>query len=297
MAEYSNTTVGNYYSDTSGVHLDAAKSGHLDYLYKHDTKTIMNASTKDDGITYGISTTCDDNEETDIASVKDRNPYVIKTIKSADMIMVSEIRNGEQSASGAMWNNISFANYVRLRWKTNIVVNTSNFLGLACNIRDAGDWTIKWTGQPMLDQWITQSGKQIYDMTIDMFMTCEGVKRFNPIFEWTLSFNVPFSTGWNFIMTTVQTVLATPYFNYSLFPAITFREPSNRYQLIDNLTETDQNPPDKQVEQVTYLYPPLPTAPLIDTSDSELDVHHRKATKKKTALTRLKRFFNPSKKT
>lgn len=298
MSEYTTTTIGNYYTTTGGIYLDEAKPGHKDRMHKYDSQTLMIASTKDDGITYGISTEVNGNDEVDSIQIRqDKNPYIVDNLDDVDVTFVSQTKGGATTAASEMWNSIGFANYVRFRWRTNLVVNAGNLIGIACKIRDSGNWTVKWTGVPKIDQWITNAGKQIYDVSVDYFMICDATKTFNPVFEWTLSFGTSYKSVWNFIMTSVQTVMSTPYFNYSLFPAIAYVD-HNRYTVLDNLAERDEEQEDNasHSEKLTHtgIYPPLPSAPLEDTA-SGTDATRRKVTT--TALKRLKRFFKPSKKT
>lgn len=45
MTEYTTSIVGNYYTDSAGIHLDQAKAGHKDRMHKYDSLTLMDAKT------------------------------------------------------------------------------------------------------------------------------------------------------------------------------------------------------------------------------------------------------------
>lgn len=237
-------TSANFYADSSGAHEDPPSDPSRKlYLYQETyEQDIEVTATDDSGVIGALASYRDPSSYAATYEKMDiQDFYVTRTNSDEATITVPST----QSPFIANWKKIKILDAVQVQWRTNFVINQGGFQSLACAIKPSKDFTVKWTGQPQIDYYVTKAGKYMVTALVDVIMTCNGAKPFVFDLEWKLKFTNVFAQGWNFIVDTAITAISNAWFDFSmtpLLPALKSKEYPHRTR------EKDVNKP----------YPPTP---------------------------------------
>ncbi|APG76953.1 hypothetical protein [Sanxia permutotetra-like virus 1] len=221
----------------------------------------------------------------DGAAAKSKGPDPIQTLHLGDNTLSLESRNTPA------FDNISRINLgldTFLTIRTNFTLNAGDITSVVCSLKssDGIPWNIPWTGVPVVDKFVCESGKKFYSVTTNLLLRCDKARSANFYFEWEVDFTTGFRAGWNFVMQYTLDLIASPYLNLSILPAIGYG--TQQYQaILDGLHHEEAQDQAKSTQPViSNLYPQLPTAPQVDTR-MEADLQQPPIKTKAKLLTRL----------
>lgn len=183
-----------------------------------------------------------------------------------------------------------------LKVRTNFTLNQGDITSAICNFKqpDSPLWKVKWTGVPIVDRFVCQSGKKFYSLVVDMIISCPPNTSANFYFDWEIDFSTPFTSVWNFVIQSVIELITAPYINLSMLPYVTnysehqkflatLKNKPSRSLPISETSKEEHSVPDRTLN----LYPQLSTAP-------PLELPIQDDFKRKPSL--LKRMFKIKKK-
>lgn len=280
---YSQHVFGSFYSDGAGIHTDTLKNGS-DFLYltRRDYENTADATHLDDGVWIGIPTPMSDNA-LDGALSRSKGPQPIQTSKLGENTLTLESRN-TPAFDNVSKINLGLDTYLTIR--TNFTLNSGDISSVVCALKssDGVPWSIPWTGVPVVDKFVCESGKKFYSLTTNLLLRCDKVRPANFYFEWEVNFNTSFKTVWNFVMQYTLDMITSPYINLSILPAIGFG--AQKYQAILDGLHHEEEQADETQTSIINLYPQLPIAPQEDSVTEAVTPQPPKKTKARI-LTRL----------
>lgn len=265
---YTENIFGSIYTDSAGLHIDPLKPG-ADKLYLTLNSYTYNteATHVDDGVVIGVPVPIvDPDVHGALYSASSDKPYAMGVSGDPNHMKLSTQNTpAQQNMSRVRCWGDSF-----LKVRTNFTLNQGDITSAVCNFKDPNSslWKVKWTGVPIVDKFVCQSGKKFYSLVVDMIISCPPNTAANFYFEWDINFTTPFTSVWNFVVQSVIELITAPYINLSMVPYITTYNEHQKFLAklcerstrdIDNiaLTETNNVTPSR----VLNLYPQLPTAP------------------------------------
>lgn len=157
-----------------------------------------------------------------------------------------------------------------LKIRTNFTLNQGDITSAICNFKDPNSslWKVKWTGVPIVDRFVCQSGKKFYSLVVDMVVSCPPNTSANFYFEWDINFSTPFTSVWNFVVQSVIELITAPYINLSMIPYVTTYNEHRKFltrlkdKTLTGPEHSDVHEIDGNVSSgIPNLYPQLPTAP------------------------------------
>lgn len=221
-------TTGSFWTSPSGIGYDKPASDHpKSSIHKLQSDSVYRASAIDDG---------------HLASVNPfiRDPAAIADVKTSslkDQWRVVEVRGDDRvvidsagTSQSDMWGFTYMVGPIRLRWSTNFTINQGVFEGAVCAVKNSDNWKVKWTGQPLVDSYVTQAGKIFYNFIVDMVLDCTSYdpKSLDFVYEYELKWLTPFRDVWNWVMTSTVNIMPTTPFYLSLKPLLYSSYPSAR---------------------------------------------------------------------
>lgn len=255
------------------------------YLTANTYTYTGDATHADDGIIIGVPVPITEPDTNGALKVYSSDkPYTIGASSDPNHLTLST------KDTPAQYNMAAIRSYGDsfLKVRTNFTLNSGTISSAVCSLKQptAGLWKVRWTGVPVIDQFVCASGKKFYSLAVDMIVNCPEKTPINFYFDWEINFTTPFTYVWNFVVQTLIEMVSAPFLNMSMVPYVTTYEDMRHLTrnkrevvpqpMLDVLPEEDtQDPP-----EFLSLYPQLPTAPILPNVDD---------TKQKPSL--LKRLF------
>lgn len=255
------------------------------YLTANTYTYAGDATHADDGVVIGVPVPITEPDTNGAFKVfASDKPYTIVTSSDPNHLTLS---TKDTPAQYNMGNVYSYGDSF-LKVRTNFTLNSGTISSAVCSFKQSayGVWNVKWTGVPVIDQFVCASGKKFYSLAVDMIVNCPEKTPINFYFDWEINFTTPFTYVWNFVVQTLIEMVSAPFINMSMVPYVTTYE--DMRHLTRSKREVAAQPmPEALTEEVIQdppeflsLYPQLPTAPTLPNVDD---------TKQKPSL--LKRLF------
>lgn len=270
---YSQNIFASIYTDSEGRHIDPLKPG-ADKLFvvKNQYDYITQATHDDDGVVIGLAVPIKDPDthEAFKASAGPK-PYTFGISTDPNYLQLSTKNTpAYENLYNLYLNGQSF-----LKVRTNFTLNSGDISSAVCSLKQSSSlWDIKWTGVPVIDKFVCESGKKFYSIAVDMIIECSKTSRADFYFDWDLNFTTPFLSVWNFVVQTTIEIINAPYINLSMIPWVTTYSENKKYEQrmkrnvrpielpeTNKTAEFDNSCPQTAELPERYLYPVLPTAP------------------------------------
>lgn len=206
------------------------------------------------------------------------NPYTIDVTPDPNFMRLST----KNTPAYANLYSLHFFGESFLKVRTNFTLNTGDISNVICSLKQPTSklWNIKWTGVPVVDKFVCESGKKFYSLAVDMVISCQPYTRGDFYFDWDINFTTPFLKVWNFVAQTVIEITTAPYINLSMEPWITtYGDSQNHERRLKRAIRSTTSQPfaassDDYTDDVSKphppsLYPIIPTAPKLDDDDTK----------------------------
>ncbi|APG76935.1 hypothetical protein 2 [Hubei permutotetra-like virus 2] len=260
------------------------------YLSQRQFTNHTTANHLDDGVWIGLPEMMTENDVNGAYALSSGPiPINIQNAKQNTVIM-----NSLNTPAHGVIKRVPLILDTYLVIRTNFTLNTGDLSSVICSLKpndQSKPWDIPWTGVPIVDKFVCQSGKKFYTLATNLLLRCDKVRPADFYFEWQLEFNTPFSSVWNFVMEYTLDLLTAPYMNMNIVPSLTYTDRDMEHKLQNLQIESDdtdeQHESDYNLPQT--LYPPLPSAPMAEA------VIPQKPKTKRGILTRLfkRKIYKP----
>lgn len=243
---YVASTTANFYTNQAGCQVDWVKDPNTrNYVYECNYNQEVDATLTDDGKVIGALATYEGQEM--YGAYSDNLSLPTLAFNTTDDY-TAFVTTPKSSTFRGNWNKIVIADAIHIRWTSNIIINSGDFAGMACSLIPSSDWKIMWTGQTMVDYYLSQAGKYVVTAIQDVILNCHNNKPLDFELQWKIQFGRTWKTYWNFIVSTTIDAISNSWFDVSLTPAIT-------YATHDELYPHRQRKPNP----CTSLVPPPPS--------------------------------------
>lgn len=220
----SSQTSANYYTDSTGIHLDPPTDPQRKiYLYEETFEQTVEVEASDDSGVIGALTSHHDPSSYGATYEPMDVPDFNLDQSRGDLAIIT--MSPTVSPFAKNWTKMRVLDAVSIKWRTNFVISQGGFTSLACAIKPSKDFTVMWTGQPLVDSYLTRAGKYMVSALVDVIFTCKGAKPLVFDLEWQLHFGTEWRNGWNFIIDTAITAVSNSWFDFSMTPLMPVRKP------------------------------------------------------------------------
>lgn len=236
------------------------------YLTQNQYTYNTDATHSDDGVVIGVPVPLTDPDVHGAYSLSTgEKPYTVGVTSDPNHLKLSS----KNTPAAANMYKVTLFGDTFLKVRTNFTLNSGDITSVICSFKDdTKSWNVKWTGVPVIDQFVCASGKKFYSVAVDMLISCPTSEQANFYFDWDINFTTPFTYIWNFVTTTVIEMANAPYINLSMVPWITTYTEKQAYDRKHKVNRRDLqyvssvNSSEPHMQDVNQnLYPILPTAP------------------------------------